>query len=98
MKLFDEFELNTPLDDHINSLIMSQADDIAEKLTELECRLNGIQCYFVEMVSNKNTDGEVEERSYTSEAQDIFNVYYDEQVTALYSLLNEQLKVIKEIK
>lgn len=92
MKLFEEGELLLPIDDHINSLIMSQASDTAEKLTELECKLNGIECYVVEM------EDDTEVSSYTEEAQDIFNVYYDVQMTELYGLLNAQLKAIQEDK
>lgn len=88
-KIFIEGEFNTPEDDHINSLIMSQASDTAEKLVELECKLKGIECYVVEY----DEDG-IECSSYTEEAQDIFDIYYDEQVTELYGLLNAQLKVI----
>jgi hypothetical protein len=90
MKLFEEGEFNLPIDDHINSLIMEQASDTAEKLTELECKLNKIECYVTEI-----QDG-TEVQSYTEEAQDIFNIYYDEQKTELYSLLNAQLTAIKE--
>jgi len=85
---FIEGELNTPEDDMINSLIMEQASDTAEKLTELECKVLGIECYKVEM------EDDTEVSSYTEEAQDIFDVYYDEQMTELYNLLNAQLKII----
>jgi hypothetical protein len=92
MKLFEEGKFELPIDDHINSLIMSQASDTAEKLTELYCKLNDIECYVVEM------EAETEVSSYTEEAQDIFNIYYDEQTAELYALLNTQLKAIQEIK
>jgi hypothetical protein len=85
---FIEGEFNTPEDDMINSLIMEQASDTAEKLTELECKLLGIECYKVEI------EDETEVSSYTEEAQDIFNVHYDEQMTELYNLLNTQLKTL----
>jgi hypothetical protein len=85
---FIEGEFNTPEDDLINSLIMEQASDTAEKLTELECKLLGIECYKVEI------EDETEVSSYTEEAQDIFNVHYDEQMTELYNLLNTQLKTL----
>jgi hypothetical protein len=85
---FIEGEFNTPEDDLINSLIMEQASDTAEKLTELECKLLGIECYKVEI------EDDTEVSSYTEEAQDIFDVYYDEQKTELYNLLNAQLKTI----
>jgi hypothetical protein len=85
---FIKGELNTPEDDMINSLIMEQASDTAEKLTELECKLLGIECYKVEM------EDDTEVSSYTEEAQDIFDVHYDEQMTELYNLLNAQLKTL----
>lgn len=86
---FIEGELNTVEQNNINSLIMSQASDTAEKLTELDCKIAGIECYVVEM------EGETEVSSYTEEAQDIFDVHYDEQMTELYNLLNAQLKVME---
>ena len=85
---FIEGEFNTPEDDLINSLIMEQASDTAEKLTELECKVLGIECYKVEM------EDDTEVSSYTEEAQDIFDVHYDEQMTELYNLLNAQLKTL----
>jgi hypothetical protein len=85
---FIEGELKTIPDCLINSLIMEQASDTAEKLTELECKLLGIECYKVEI------EDDTEVSSYTEEAQDIFDVYYDEQMTELYNLLNTQLKTI----
>jgi hypothetical protein len=88
-KGFNEDELETAEQHNINSLIMEQASEIAEKLTELECELNGIECLVVEM------EGETEVSSYTEEAQDIFNAYYDEQKTELYNLLNRQLEIIE---
>ena len=69
----------TGKDDNINSLIMEFASDIAEKLTNLECQLNSI----VELVKHED-----DSTSYTEEAQDIFNEYYDEQVDSLYKLVN----------
>ena len=92
MKLFNEFEIETKLDSEINSLIMSQAIDNAEKLTELECKIGNIECYVIKM------EGYVECTTYTEEAQDIFNILYDQQMEELYGLLNAQLKLIQEIK
>lgn len=90
MKLaFNEDQIETLEQHEIHSLIMSEADDIAEKLTELQCKLDGVKCYIVEI------DGETEIQTYTDEALEIFNLYYDEQVTSLYRLLNIQLKRIK---
>jgi hypothetical protein len=88
-KQFIQGEINTGEEQFINSSIMSQASDIAEKITELECKLNGIQCYVSEM------EGETVVLSYTEEAQDIFNEYYDQYTEELYALLNNQLKAIE---
>ena len=88
---FNEDELETAEQQNINSLIMEVASDFSEKLTELECKLNGIECYVVEI------EGETEVSSYTEEAQDIFNTYYDEQKTELYNLLNSQLEMIMPV-
>lgn len=87
---FEEFmdEVDKAEDIGINSLILSQASDTAEKLTEQECKLSSIECYVIEM------EGDVEISSYTEEAQDIFNIYYDEQYDELYRLLYNQLKLL----
>lgn len=87
-KKFNEDDLETTEQHNINSLIMEQASDTAEKLTELDCKLNGIQCYVTEI------EGDTEVSCYTEEAQDIYDIYYDEQKTELYSLLNRQLEII----
>ena len=68
--------------DHINSRILEWADDMAETLTEKDCEIAKITCYKTEM------EGDVEVQSYTEEAQDIFNEYYDEQVDSFYLFLN----------
>lgn len=88
-KQFIQGEINTGEEQFINSSIMTQAADIAEKLTELECKLHGIECYVEEM------DGKVVVMSYTEEAQDIFDGYYDQYTTELYELLNQQLHAIQ---
>ena len=88
-KQFIEGEVHTGEDQFINSSIMEQASDIAEKLTELECKLKGIECYVSEM------EGLTEVLSYTEEAQDIFDVYYDQYMSELYDLLNSQLHAIE---
>jgi hypothetical protein len=87
-RVFSEEELNDKIDFEINSLILEQASDVAEKLTELECSVNNIECY-----NTVNVDG-IDISSFTDEAQDIFNIYYDEQISSLYILLNLQLKAI----
>ena len=68
----------------VNALIMEHASDMAEQLTELECKLNNIECYVWD------TD---DISSFTDEAQDIFNIYYDDEFDKLYTLL-EQLILI----
>jgi hypothetical protein len=80
---FEDFmiEMEDVEGDPIRSILMEQASDTAEKLCELECKLNNIKCYVVEM------EGDVEVSSYTEEAQDIFNIYYDEQMDELYRVL-----------
>lgn len=73
--------------DNVNSRIMEVADDIAEQLTEKECKLNNIVCYHQE-VENGTTV-----LSYTEEAQDIFNEYYDSKVDELYKLVNSCIEI-----
>lgn len=89
-KRFIEGDLNTHEDHHINSSIMVQASDTAEKLTELECKLNGITCWITE----RDGLGDAITSRFSEEAQDIFDEYYDEQMTELYNLLNHQLEII----
>ena len=86
-KQFDQWELNTPEDHNINSLIMSQASDTAEKMTELECKLLGIECWI-----GDEEDG----FRFDDEAQEIFDVIYEQQCEELYGLLNAQLKEIEK--
>ena len=88
-KQFIEDELNTGEDQYINSLIMEKADDIATNLTELECKLNKIKCY------DESVEDGVMLYTFTEEAQDIFDVYYDQYKTELYELLNQQLHAIE---
>lgn len=90
--LFNQNDIETILQHEIHSRIMEQASDTAEKLTELDCKLASIECYVVEM------EDDTEVSSYTEEAQDIFNIHYDQQMEELYSLLNRQLTLIKDIK
>lgn len=89
MNNFDYWEQHTDEDSNINSLILSQASDISEKLTSLECALHCIPEF------NHTMEGDVEVETYTEDAQDIFNIHYDKQVEELYSLLNNQLKIIE---
>ena len=88
-KQFIEDELNTGEDQYINSLIMEKADDIATSLTELECKLNKIKCY------DESVEDGVMLYTFTEEAQDIFDVHYDQYKTELYELLNQQLHAIE---
>ncbi len=90
VKQFDNETLTPTLEhDKINSTILEMASDFSETLTELECNINNITCYVSEM------EGETEILTFTEEAQDIFNIYYDKLVDELYSLLNRQLKIIE---
>ena len=90
MKLFDEFELELGVDQAINSVILDKASDIAEQLTILECKLNDIKCY------NSAKENDVEVLSFTDEAQEIFDIHYNQYTTELYALLNTQITIITE--
>lgn len=68
------------------TLIMEQASDTAEKLTSLDCTLNGITLYI---------EHDDESQSYTKQAQEVFNYYYDEQTEELYKLFYIQMKLIE---
>lgn len=92
IKKFIEGEFNTKEDDLINSLIMEKADDIAYNLTQLECVLNNIKCF------NTTLEGDTEVMTFTEEAQDIFDVYYDQYKTELYDLFNLQLSALENGK
>lgn len=89
-KRFNNDELEKPLDHEINSRVLDHASDIAEKLTELECKVANIKCY------NEDIEAGNTVLYFTEEAQDIFDIHYDEQVEQLYSLLNSQLDIIQE--
>jgi hypothetical protein len=78
--------LETDKDFNVNSIIMELASENADKLTQQECKLNNLQCLVEE-------EGEV---SYTEAAQDIFNIFYDEQVDLLYKTFNELLEINKQ--
>jgi hypothetical protein len=88
VRLFSQDDLNTPEQHNINTLILEQASDIAEELTELECQKAGIPCW----------TGDEQSKAFTEEAQSIFEVHYDKQVTSLYNLLNAQIKEISTAK
>jgi len=85
---FDEDLQETNEQHAIHSRILEESCEIAEKLTALECKVMGIECYIKEM------EGDVEVSRYTEEAQDIFNIHQEDTQTDLYSLLNRQLKII----
>ncbi len=89
IKQFIQGELHTKEDHVINSLIMGQADEIASQLTEFECKANNIQCY------NETIEDGVIIQSFTDEAQDVFDVYYDQYTAELYTLFNQQLSAIQ---
>jgi len=85
MKLiFDENKIDTNLEHSINSLIMEQASNTAEHLTEMQCGNLDTKCWI------QTADG----IAFTEYAQEIFNDYYDEQMSQLYKLINNQLKLI----
>lgn len=88
IRLFSQDDLTTPSQHEVNTLILEQASDIAEKLTELECQKAEIPCW----------TGDEQNKSFTDEAQSIFEVHYDQAVTSLYDLLNAQIKVLSEHK
>lgn len=73
--------------DLINSAVLAWADDVAEKLTEQECFLNGIRCY------DKTIEKGTEVLTLTDEAQDIFNKHYDEQVDSFYKFANRVIQI-----
>ena len=74
----------TGRDDNMNSLIMEFAcEGVAEKLTSLQCELEGVE-EFIE---------DEEGASYTEEAQDIFNEHYDDAMEMLYKFVNRVLKI-----
>jgi hypothetical protein len=83
---FDEDLQETQEQHEIHCRILEMSCDIAEKLTSLECALHGV----VEYIDHGDNS-----QSYTDEAQDIFNIYQEEQQTELYALLNSQLKIIQ---
>jgi hypothetical protein len=79
-------KLETDKDFHVNSIIMELASENADKLTQQECQLHNLQC----LIEDED------EVSYTEAAQDIFNIFYDEQVDLLYKAFNELLKIDKK--
>jgi len=89
MAKFGTDNLDTPVQHNVNSRVLEQASDTAEKLTALECK-------FLDIVEfNYTTENDVIIETYTEEAQDIFNIYYDDQVDELYSFLNGVQKIIE---
>jgi hypothetical protein len=73
-------ELDTPLKESVNSLIMEIASDIASEKVSLNFGLD-------QYLHEKNGT------TYTDEAQEVFNQYYDEEMDRLYSLVNEIKKL-----
>lgn len=69
--------------DNVNSRIMEVAGDYADELTERDCHLDNIECY------EEDETG----LSFTEEAQEIFNEYYDSKIDELYALVNSCIKV-----
>ena len=65
-----------------NSIIMEVACDLAEALTEAECKEKNIEVLVIE---DEGTD---DESNYTEDAQDIFNGYYDQKMDEVYAIAN----------
>ncbi len=79
---YSQDRLDNPSQHDMNSLIMEQASDIADELTQIDCRISKIICY------EKDKDG----FKFTDEAQDIFNVHYDRYIDELYKFTNAVIK------
>ena len=77
-------ELDTPLKESVNSLIMEIASDIADDKVRLNFGADAC-------VDDENGDS-----VYADDAQEFFNQYYDEEMNRLYSLVNEIKKLEEE--
>ena len=66
----------------IDREILIHSAKISNKLTELECKVKNITCY------RKQEDIKAKKK-YTKEAQQIFNIHYDNQVEYFVELLNK---------
>jgi hypothetical protein len=74
----------------INVSVIEYAKSVAKMVTELECKLNDIECY-----KKIYSVVEGDEPLFTDEAQNIFNIYYDEQYNKLNSLVDSVKKMDK---
>ena len=92
MKKFEQGVLNTTEQNDVNSLIMEKASDIAGELTEQACKIKGITCF---TDPDEDNDGMT---SYTEEAQDMFNSFYDTKMDELYELVNSVQAVVEKQK
>jgi hypothetical protein len=80
---YSQDDINTDEQHSANSIIMEIACDMAQALTEEECKESDIEVYLIE-----NEGEEDEESSYTEEAQDIFNEHYDQKMDEVYAVAN----------
>jgi hypothetical protein len=78
---YSQDDLNTPEQHSANSIIMEVACELAEVLTEEECKKNGIKIF-------NDEEDEEEATSYTDESQDIFNSHYDVKMDEVYAIAN----------
>lgn len=72
--------------DHINSIIMEFADDIAEHRAQKDWESEGRPENFY--IEEANGDLRM-----NAEAQEIYNEYYDEEVDRLYKLINRCIEI-----
>lgn len=78
-----------PIKCEIESLILERSSDVAEQLTELECKNLNIYCY------NEVSENEF---IFTEEAQEIFNIYYDEEIEKQTNIINTIFNLLNELK
>jgi hypothetical protein len=83
--------LDTPQKHRINSIIMEWASDHATELTEKYCEKKSIKCW-----EHEGGDEEEQEQRFTEEAQEIFNQYYDDQMTSFYVFANDLVEAFEE--
>lgn len=84
---YEAHKLETIQQQEMNSLLLERASDISEALTKLTCEKNNIKCY---------NEGDNTCMTYTDEAQEIFNAYYDHYTEELYKLANSIVKIDNE--
>lgn len=76
---------------NMNSLLIEMACEIAEHLTEKDCKHLNIQ----EIRAEEGAE-EGGATRYTEEAQDIFNEHYDEQMDLVYRYANHIVKIDRD--